>query len=428
MDDAIRMTPEESLAAATEAARTADLSNTTVARASLFATDSMWPWFDRLRQDAPVHWSETGNYEPHWSITRYEDILAIDTDHKRFSSAEGITLRTPEAKEFAKRQGTEGAGFITMDPPQHGPQRKSVSPAVAPPNLMNLEPLLRERAGKLLDSLPIGETFDWVDLVSKEFTAMTLATLFDFPFEERRRLTFWSDVITNSPGYGPVESWDQKKEIMDECFATFNDLWDARATGEPNFDLITMLAQGETTRHMPRNIFHGNVILLIVGGNDTTRNTLSGSVYALNRFPEQYAKLRENQSLIPNMVSETIRWQTPLAHMAREALEDVEMHGQTIRKGDRVVMWYVSGNRDEAKFDRPNDYIIDRANARNHLSFGFGIHRCLGNRVAELQLRILWEEILKRFPVIEVMDEPLRTFSVFVKGYETLPVRIPSRL
>ncbi|MGR3450788.1 MAG: cytochrome P450, partial [Paracoccus sp. (in: a-proteobacteria)] len=422
MKDAVHPSMEESR----EAAYATPLDQYTVAQADRFANDTIWPWLQRLREEAPVHWSETGDYEPHWSVTRYEDIMAIDTDHRRFSSAEGITLQTPEGRAYSETRGTKGAGFITMDNPEHNQQRKQVSPAFTPPSLDKLKVLLRERAEKLLDGLPIGETFDWVDLVSKEYTAMTLATLFDYPFEDRRQLTHWSDIITNTPGNGPVKDWDQKFYETMECFTRFDELWEER-TKKPGHDLISMLAHGEGTRDMPRGIYHGNVVLLIVGGNDTTRNTLSGSVYALNKFPDQYDRLRADPSLIPAMVSETIRWQTPLAHMARVALEDVEMHGQTIRKGDRVVMWYVSGNRDTARIEDPDSYQIGRDIKKAHLSFGFGIHRCLGNRVAELQLTILWEEILKRFPVIELMEEPQRTHSVFVKGYETLPVRIPAR-
>jgi len=164
-----------------------------------------------------------------------------------------------------------------------------------------------------------------------------------------------------------------------------------------------------------------------VGGNDTTRNTISGSILALNQNPDQYQKLRDNPDLIPSMVSETIRWQTPLAHMRRTAVEDVEVGGKRIRKGEKVVMWYVSGNRDETVIENPNAYIIDRERPRQHISFGFGIHRCVGNRLAELQLTIIWEEILKRFPMIEVVGTPKRVYSSFVKGYETMPVVIPKR-
>jgi len=298
---------------------------------------------------------------------------------------------------------------------------------VAPANLERMAPLIRERAGLILDALPIGEEIDWVDLVSKELTAMTLATLFDFPFEERRRLTHWSDMMTNPPGFGPVKSWEHKRAEIAECHATFRQLWNERVNAPPKFDLISMLAHGEATRNMDVEEYHGNVGLLIIGGNDTTRNTISGSVYALNRFPAQYAKLRENPALIPSMVSETIRWQTPLAHMRRTAVEDIEFGGKTIRAGDLVVMWYVSGNRDDSVIDDPDNYIIERPRPRMHMSFGFGIHRCVGNRLAELQLTIIWEEILKRFPVIELAGDPTRTHSVFVKGYESLPVVIPRR-
>jgi cytochrome P450 len=248
------------------------------------------------------------------------------------------------------------------------------------------------------------------------------------PQEDRRRLTRWSDVVMAQPGHGIIDSWDQKRTEMFEYAGYFVDLWNKRVHAEPGEDLISMLAHGPETRDMPQVEYLGNIILLTIGGNDTTRNTISGSVYALNRFPEQYAKLRANPALISSMVSETIRWQTPLAHMRRTAREDIEFGGKKIRKGELVVMWYVSGNRDDDVIDRPNDYVIDREKARQHLSFGFGIHRCVGNRLAELQLRVIWEEILKRFPEIQVLEEPKRTYSTFVRGYESMRVVIPSRL
>jgi cytochrome P450 len=392
------------------------------AQPALFQADVMWPYFERLRAEDPVHYTADSDYGPYWSITRFNDIMAVDIDHGAFSSEGGITI--------ASQNGDQGPlpMFIAMDPPKHDEQRKTVNPAVSPMNLARLEPLIRERAAAILDSLPIGEPFDWVDKVSMELTAMTLATLFDMPQEDRRKLTYWSDVVTAVPGQGLIDSLEQKFAIFQTYHAYFTELWNARVNAPPGNDLISMLAHAPATRNMSPREYFGNIVLLTVGGNDTTRNTISGSVLALNQNPDQYDKLRANPDLIPSMVSETIRWQTPLPHMRRIATRDVEMHGKTIRKGDKVVMWYISGNRDATVIDNPDAYIIDRARPRQHLSFGFGIHRCVGNRLAELQLTIIWEEILKRFPVIQVLGPPKRVFSTFVRGYESLPVIIPSRL
>ncbi|MGA0599512.1 cytochrome P450 [Caulobacter sp. KR2-114] len=394
------------------------------AQPALFQQDAMWPIFERLRREDPIHYTPASDYGPYWSITKFNDIMAVDTNHQVFSSESslgGITIAGQGGSEDPLRM------FIAMDPPKHDVQRKTVSPIVSPHNLQILEPLIRERAGQILDGLPIGEEFDWVDKVSMELTAMTLATLFDFPFEHRRKLTLWSDAITGVPGQSFLKSMEEKQMLVQECFGAFTQLWNERVNAPPSGDLISMLAHGEATRDMSPREYHGNVILLIVGGNDTTRNTISGSVLALNQNPDQYAKLRANPALIPSMVSETIRWQTPLAHMRRTALADYELGGKQIRKGDKVVMWYVSGNRDDSVIDNPDAYIIDRERPRHHISFGFGIHRCVGNRLAELQLRVIWEEILKRFPEIRVVGEPKRNYSVFVKGYERLLVVIPSR-
>jgi len=402
------------------------------ARPDRFQNDTIWPYFERLRREDPVHFTAESEFGPYWSITRWHDIMAVDTDHESFSSADGITLvnlkALAEQEKVLGARRRRGAGFITMDEPEHMTRRKAVTPTVAPANLAKMAPVVRERAGQILDSLPIGEEFDWVDLVSKELTAMTLATLFDFPFEERRKLTYWSDVVTNMPGHGPVKSWEQKGEAMFECFGAFQELWNQRLNAEPGIDLISMLAHNNATRDMDIEEYQGTVILLIVGGNDTTRNTISGSVYALNKNPDQYDKLRANPDLVVPMVSETIRWQTPLAHMRRVATRDVEVGGKTIRKGDNVAMWYISGNRDDSVVENPDAYIIDRERPRQHLSFGFGVHRCVGNRVAEMQLMIIWEEILKRFPSIDLVEEPVRTYSPFVHGYESMRVVIPSRM
>jgi cytochrome P450 len=386
----------------------------------LFRDNTMWPYFERLRKENPVHLQTEHQFGPYWSVTKYNDIMAVDTNHEAFSSQPSITIADPK-DDFRLPM------FIAMDPPKHDVQRKTVSPIVAPFNLQAMEPVIRERAGGILDSLPIGEEFDWVDKVSIELTTMTLATLFDFPWEERRKLTRWSDVATANPESGIVESEDARRAELMECGAYFMNLWNERVNAPPRNDLISMLAHGESTRNMDRMEYLGNLILLIVGGNDTTRNTITGSILALNENRDQYDRLKANHGLIPSMVSETIRWQTPLAHMRRNATRDIELGGKQIKKGDKVVMWYVSGNRDEEVIDRPNDYWIERPRVRQHLSFGFGIHRCVGNRLAELQLKIIWEEILARFPDIQVTGAPKRVLSSFVKGYEKLPVVIPKR-
>lgn len=388
----------------------------------LFSEDKWQDYFKRLRDEDPVHFSETDLAGRYWSLTRYADIKAVDTDHENFSSAHGITLGFPVGTELP-----EGAlnisMFIAMDPPTHDVQRKTVTGVVAPSNLARLESLIRERTAEVLDSLPEDEPFEWVDTVSIELTTRMLATLFDFPFEERRKLTRWSDVATAVPGSGIVESEEQRRAELLECLEYFTKLWHERKEN-PGDDLVSMLAHGEETKDMEPLEFLGNLILLIVGGNDTTRNTMSGSVYALNKFPEQYDKLIANPDLIPSMVAEVIRWQTPLAYMRRTANHDCEIGDKQIKEGDQLLMWYVSGNRDDAVFEKPDDLIIDRPNVRNHLSFGFGIHRCMGNRLAELQLRIIWEEILKRFEKIEVLEEPERTYSSFVKGYTKMMVKV----
>jgi cytochrome P450 len=387
----------------------------------LFRSDTHWPYFDRLRQEDPVHYCKDSIFGPYWSVTRYNDIMDIDTNHAVFSSAAslgGITIR--DVSPDLRRES-----FIAMDQPRHSAQRKTVAPMFTPTNLDQLSVNIRKRSAECLDNLPRGEVFDWVERVSIELTTQMLAVLFDFPWEDRRKLTWWSDVATTLPGpEGLVATEDDRQTVLLECAQYFAKLWNERVKEPPKNDLLSMMAHNDATRDMdPRN-FLGNLVLLIVGGNDTTRNTMSGSIYALSKFPDQYRKLRENPALLDSFVPEVIRWQTPLAHMRRTALQDFEFRGKQIKKGDKVVMWYVSGNRDETAIERPYEFLIDRARPRIHLSFGFGIHRCIGMRLAELQLKIIWEEIFKRFDKIEVVDEPKRVYSSFVKGYETLPVRI----
>jgi len=388
----------------------------------LYREDSWRPHFARLRREDPVHYHPESPYGPYWSVTRYADIMKVELDHGTYSSASqlgGIQIAD-------QPQGEELPNFIRMDPPRHTAQRKAVAPIVAPSNLANMEGLIRERTAVVLGGLPRGETFDWVDRVSSELTAMMLATLFDFPQADRRKLTHWSDVaIANIEAEDAVvKSQAERMAELRQMAGIMGELWKERAAAPPKFDLISMMAHAEATRAMPLNEFIGNFALLIVGGNDTTRNSMTGGLMALAEHPDQLARVRADRSLVPNLVSEIIRWQTPVIHMRRTATRDAELAGKAIAKGAKVVMWYVSGNRDEAAMAEPERFDVERPKVRQHLAFGAGIHRCVGDRLAEMQLRILWEEILARDLRIEIAGPPVRLYSNFIRGIRSLPVVI----
>ena len=390
-----------------------------VANPELFRQERAFGYFKRLRDEAPVHYCPDSQYGPYWSITRYEDIMAVDKNHQVFSSSYefgGVTITgTPNSSN-------EIPNFISMDPPEHHEQRKAVAPGMAPRRLAELELLIRERSTEILDALPKGETFDWVQKVSVELTGRMIATLLGVPQEDRHKLVAWSNAISNADDPTYAMSGADFYRTLAEMNEYFGAIWKVRKES-PGDDLISMLAHG-ATRNMSAKQLVGNMVLLMVGGNDTTRNSISGSVLALNRFPAQYDKLRRNHALVATMVPEVIRWQTPLISMRRTAVSDFELKGQHISQGDMVVMWYLSGNRDERAIHDPEEFIIDRARPREHLSFGYGIHRCLGNRLAEMQLRVMWEEILKRFDRIELVAEPERASSTVFHAIQSLPVRI----
>lgn len=386
-----------------------------------FATDTQDAMFARLRKEAPVQYLRHSQYGPLWNVTRYKDIVDIEIDHPTFSSdvKHGGILIKDLPKDMLR------TSFINADPPIHDAQRKVVAPVVGPGNLLRMEERIRHEASQILDSLPVGETFDWVDRVAIELTGRVLAELMDTPRDERRLLTYWSDIVNVDIAVGgSIDSEEARYAKLKECAAYFAVLFNERKNKAPGPDLISMLAHSPATASMPPQEFLGMIVLLMVGGNDTTRNSITGGLLALNQFPEQYARLRANPQLAGNMVPEIIRWVTPVPHMRRTVTRDTEFRGQKMKQGDKVVIWYMSGNRDEESIPNPCKFDIERKNPRAHLSFGMGIHRCLGNRLAELQLKILWEEILKRPWVIDVVGPAKRKYANNLRGFSAMPVQI----
>ncbi len=388
----------------------------------IFYEDAWQPWFERHRREAPIHYVKDSPYGPYWSIAKYKDIVQVEVNHKIFSSSDevgGIMINDAP-------KGLERTSFIRMDPPEHDQQRREVSSTVNPITLAQMEGLIRERTNMVLDKLPRNEAFNWVEHVSIELTSMMLATLFDYPIEDKAQLIRWSDMFIadlKAPD-APVKTEEERYAKQMEFTEHMNAYWLDRAKKPKSFDVISILAHGEATKNMTMREKMGVLILFLVGGNDTTRNSMTGGLIGLSQFPDQFRKLRENPELTTSLIPEIVRWQTPVIHMRRTAVADFDLRGHQIKSGDKVVIWYISGNRDEDQIVDANKFIVDRVRPREHMSFGFGIHRCLGNRLAEMQLKTLWDEVLRRDLKIEVLDKPVYAYSNFLHAVRSLPVRI----
>ncbi len=396
-----------------------------VSRAELWRDYQWREPFAELRAKSPIHYTPESKFGPYWSISTYKPIQYVEALPKLFSSDWRVGGITVAGDPVRLEEGeVRMPMFIAMDPPQHSAQRRTVAPAFTPSmiDIMRIE--TQARTAAVLESLPVGAPFDWVERVSIELTTGMLAKLFDYPWEERANLTRWSDTLGDVELFDTFEKRQSRLASAYEMGTSFATLWQSKKGQPPANDLISIMLHSDAMSHMDEGEFMGNLILLIVGGNDTTRNSMTALAYGLDRFAGERAKLEADPALITNTASEIIRWQTPLAHMRRTATEDTEIDGHRIAKNDKIALWYVSANRDEGVFPNGDDIIVTRENARRHLSFGYGIHRCVGARVAELQLQVLMEEMAKRRLRANVLAEPERVAACFVNGYKKLMVEL----
>jgi cytochrome P450 len=386
----------------------------------LYVEDRWQAPFAALRRDMPISFRPESPFGPYWSVTTHELVREIEANPKVFSSSHdygGITIEDMNAERALPN-------FIAMDGERHAAQRNTVAPAFKPGELARREEEIRKRTAGLFDALPVGETFDWVSSVSTELTIGMLAILFDFPWEERMDLRRWSDWASDVRADQSDAFKAEFQAQMFQMLGRFDRLLEEKRKAPPADDLISRMVHSDAMGNMPDLERLANIALLIVGGNDTTRNSMSAFAHICNLFPEQFEALRADPSLIPNAAQEVIRWQSPVTHMRRTCLADTEVGGQLIRKGEKVILWYISANRDESVFPDADRVDFARDNVHRHVSFGFGVHRCVGLRLAEMQLCKMFGEVVRRNVRIELAGAPQWGDSPFLHIYTKLPVRL----
>jgi len=375
--------------------------------------------FRQLRYEAPVYWNEEPEEdEPgFWALTKYDDIVAVSKNPQLFSSAMGgHQISYPPGLEFNRATAAIVGNMIGMDPPEHNAYRRLVSPSFSAGAVRKMEPTVREMVTRILERLVPGAECEFISEVAAELPLVVLCELLGVPQEDRRLLFGWTERLTD---FGNTP--DDQVAAFAELFAYGQALAERRRR-EPAGDLMSLMANVEMDgQRIDQQLLDGFFLLLVIAGNETTRNTISGGLLALIEHPDQYQLLREQPALIPTAVEEMLRWVTPVIHFRRTATTDAEIRGQTIRRGDKVVMWYPSANRDEDMFERPDVFDV-RRKPNEHLAFGEGQHFCLGAWLARLELRVMFEELLRR-PTLELAGRPRRMRSYFLSGFTSMPVR-----
>ena len=384
--------------------------------------------FERLRREAPIYWHEESlDFEPgFWALTKHEDIIKVSKDPLTFSSAVGghlMSMGDPEVVDPSAVAAIIG-NMIGMDPPDHQVYRKMVAPSFTPKAIRNLEVDMRIKIKELLDNVEGKDDFNFVTEISEQLPLWVLCEMMGIPEPERPKIRDLVNNLTDaSIQQDPNNAFQIWVNYM-ELFKMGRDMIEERRKN-PTDDLMSVVANTKIEGgELPPELLDGFFLLMVIAGNETTRNTLTGGLMALTDNPEEREKLLKEPSLISNATDEMLRWVTSVIYFRRTATKDTNIRGQDIKAGDKVVMWYGSANRDEDIFKDGHLFRVERENAKKHLAFGAGEHLCLGNRLGHMQIRVLFEELLDRFPNIHSISDPVRIPSNFLAGISELKVRI----
>ena len=391
----------------------------------LYEAGVPWEAFATLRREDPVHWNPESDGAGFWAVTRHADIVEVSRQPSVFSSAhENGGHRIFNENEV----GLTGAGdsaigipFISRDPPLHTRYRKFIMPALSPVRLGDIEARIRARATRLIAAIPLGEPIDLVPTLAAPLPLMTLAELLGVSGDLWPRLYDWTNAFVGEDDPEFRQSPEAMAATLGEFFAFAQDLSAARRAA-PTDDIASLLANAEIEGEpVPFRDFVANLILVLVGGNETTRNSLSHSVAAFSLNSAQWRAIRDDRSLLRTAAPEMVRFASPVMHMRRTAMQDTMIGGRKIAKGDKIVLWYISGNRDESVFAEADRFDVTRRGAQ-HVGFGAGQHVCVGSRLAEMQLRVAFDILAERVTSFEVQAPPRRFRSNFINGLKNLDV------